>query len=108
MGVNTKLLRMLIILFSGVLTAVVTAFAGPIAFVGMSVPHISRLLLKSEDSRVLIPTSLLLGAVFGVVCDLLARTVAAPGELAVGNITSCVGVPLVLFLLLRKNKSARY
>ena len=108
MGVNTKVLRFLIILFSGVLTAVVTAFAGPIAFVGMSVPHISRLLLKSEDSRVLIPTCILLGASFGVVCDLLARTVAAPGELAVGNITSCVGVPLVLFLLLRKNKSGRY
>ncbi len=108
MGVSTKLLRFLIILFSGVLTAVVTAFAGPVAFVGMSVPHMSRLLLKSEDSRILIPTSLLLGAVFGVVCDLLARTVAAPGELAVGNITSCVGAPLVLFLLLRKNKSGRY
>ncbi len=108
MGVNARLLRFLIILFSGVLTAVVTAFAGPVAFVGMSVPHISRLLLKSEDSRVLIPACLLLGAVFGVVCDLLARTVAAPGELAVGNITSCVGVPLVLFLLLRKNKSGRY
>lgn len=107
MGVNTKGLRMLIIFISGVLTAVVTAFAGPIAFVGMSVPHMSRLLLKSEDARVLIPTSLLLGAVFGVVCDLLARTVAAPGELAVGNITSCVGVPLVLFLLLRKNQGRK-
>lgn len=104
MGVNTRLLRLLIILVSGVLTAVVTAFAGPVAFIGMSVPHMSRLLLKSEDSRILIPTSLLLGGVFGVVCDLLARTIAAPGELAVGNITSCVGVPIVLFLLLRKNK----
>ncbi|MGI5894027.1 MAG: FecCD family ABC transporter permease [Candidatus Merdivicinus sp.] len=105
MGVNTRLLRILIILVSGVLTAVVTAFAGPVAFIGMSVPHMARLLLKSEDSRILIPTSLLLGGVFGVVCDLLARTVAAPGELAVGNITSCVGVPIVLFLLLRKNRA---
>lgn len=107
MGVNTKLLRFLIILVAGVLTAVVTAFAGPIAFIGMSVPHISRLLLKSEDSRILIPTSLLFGASFGVICDLIARTIAAPGELAVGNITSCVGVPIVLFLLLRKNKTNR-
>lgn len=104
MGVNTRLLRFLIILVSGVLTAVVTAFAGPVAFIGMSVPHMSRLLLKSEDARILIPTSLLLGGVFGVACDLLARTIAAPGELAVGNITSCVGVPIVLFLLLRRNK----
>lgn len=69
-GSQHQAARMLIILFSGVLTAVVTAFAGPIAFVGMSVPHISRLLLKSEDSRVLIPTSLLLGAVLAlsVIC----------------------------------------
>lgn len=107
MGANIKLLRVLIILFAGVLTAVVTAFAGPVAFIGMSVPHISRLLLKSEDSRVLIPACLLFGAVFGVVCDLLARTIASPGELAIGNITSCVGVPLVLFLLLRKNRRTR-
>ena len=107
MGANIKLLRVLIILLAGVLTAVVTAFAGPVAFIGMSVPHISRLLLKSEDSRALIPACLLFGAVFGVVCDLLARTLASPGELAIGNITSCVGVPLVLFLLLRKNRRAR-
>lgn len=104
MGVNTKLLRFLIILFSGILTAVVTAFAGLIAFVGMSVPHISRLLLKTEDARVMIPVTVILGGTFGVICDLLARTVVAPNELAIGTVTSFIGVPIVLFLLLKRNR----
>ena len=104
MGVNTKVLRVLIIVFSSVLTAVVTAFAGLIAFVGMSVPHICRLLLKSEDARSLIPTTLVIGALFGVACDLIARTIVAPSELAVGTITSVVGVPIVLYSLMKRNK----
>ncbi|NWK11266.1 iron ABC transporter permease [Clostridium cadaveris] len=104
MGVNTKALRVLIIVFSSVLTAVVTAFAGLIAFVGMSVPHICRLLLKSEDARTLIPTTLVIGALFGVACDLIARTIVAPSEIAVGTITSVVGVPIVLYLLMKRNK----
>jgi iron complex transport system permease protein len=104
MGVNTKLLRFLIILFSGLLTAVVTAFAGLIAFVGMSVPHIARLLLKTEDARVLLPATVILGGTFGVVCDLIARTVVAPNELSVGTVTSFIGVPIVLYLLMKRNK----
>ena len=104
MGVNTRRLRMLMILFSGVLTGVVTAFAGPVAFIGMSVPHICRLLLRTEDARFLVPAVILTGGVFGLVCDLIARTVASPSELAVGTITSFVGVPIVLFLLVKKNK----
>lgn len=105
MGINIKVLRVLIIMFSGILTAVVTAFAGLIAFVGMSVPHIARLLLKSEDARVLLPATIILGGIFGVGCDLIARTIAAPNELAVGTITSFVGVPIVLFLLIKRNSA---
>lgn len=105
MGVNTKVLRIVIILFSSVLTAVVTAFAGLIAFVGMSVPHICRMLLKTEDTRSLLPATIVVGGLFGVTCDLVARTIAAPSELAVGTITSFVGVPIVLILLMKRNKN---
>ncbi|MHB1485593.1 MAG: FecCD family ABC transporter permease [Saccharofermentanales bacterium] len=105
MGINIKALRVLIIMFSSVLTAVVTAFAGLIAFVGMSVPHIARLLLKTNDARVLLPATIILGGIFGVGCDLIARTIAAPNELAVGTITSFVGVPIILYLLIRKNSA---
>lgn len=103
MGINIKALRVFIIMLSGILTAVVTAFAGLIAFVGMSVPHIARLLLKTSDARVLLPATIILGGIFGVGCDLIARTIAAPNELAVGTVTSFVGVPIILYLLIKRN-----
>lgn len=104
MGVNTKVLRIVVILVSSMLTAVVTAFAGLIAFVGMSVPHIARLIFKTTDARVLIPATIILGGLFGVACDLIARTIVSPNELAVGTVTSFVGVPIILSLLIRKNR----
>jgi len=104
MGVHTRCMRIYIILFSGILTAVVTAFAGLIAFVGMSVPHIARLSFKTDDARILIPASILFGGILGVVCDLVARTIAAPNELMISTVTSFVGVPIVIFLLMRKRR----
>lgn len=106
MGVNTKALRVAIILISGLLTAVVTAFAGPVSFIGMSVPHICRMILRTDDSRALIPSCILCGGIFGVGCDLISRTIIAPNELAIGTVTSYVGVPIVLYLLMKK-KPAR-
>ena len=104
MGVNTKALRVAIILISGLLTAVVTAFAGPVSFIGMSVPHICRMILRTDDSRALIPSCILCGGIFGVGCDLISRTIIAPNELAIGTVTSYVGVPIVLYLLMKKNR----
>lgn len=106
MGVRVKRLRVLIIVCSGVLTAVVTAFAGLISFVGMSVPHIARMTMRTNDARILIPTTLLFGGIFGVGCDLIARTVIAPNELSIGTVTSFVGVPIVLYLLLSRRKES--
>lgn len=102
MGVNVWALRMAVVLFSGVLTAVVTAFAGLIGFIGMTVPHLARLLQKTADNRVLLPTCALLGALLCTGCDLIARTVIAPSELALGTVTSFIGVPIVLSLLLKR------
>ena len=104
MGVNTKALRVAIILISGLLTAVVTAFAGPVSFIGMSVPHICRMILRTDDSRALIPSCILCGGIFGVGCDLISRTIIAPNELAIGTVTAYVGVPIVLYLLMKKNR----
>lgn len=105
MGVQVRRVRFLVILIAGVLTAVVTAFAGLIAFIGMSVPHLARLLQRTADNRVLLPTSALLGALLCTGCDLLARTLVAPSELALGTITSFIGVPLVLGLLLGRRRT---
>ena len=102
MGVNISALRLGVVLLSGVLTAVVTAFAGLVGFIGMSVPHLARLLTRTADNRVLLPTTALLGALMCTGCDLIARTVIAPSELALGTVTSFIGVPIVMSLLLKR------
>lgn len=103
MGVNIKLFRIFIILVSSLLTAVVTAFAGPVAFIGMSVPHIARLSLRSSDSRILVPATILLGGIITALCDLAARTLLAPAELTISTVTSFFGVPIVIWLLMKRS-----
>lgn len=107
MGINTRLFRIMLILFSSLLSATVTAFAGPIGFVGIAVPHISKLLMNTSKPLVIIPTSFLFGAVFCTFCDLIARTMFSPTELSIGTVTSFFGAPIVIWLMInqRKNKS---
>ena len=102
MGVNIKLFRIFIIMVSSVLTAAVTAFAGPVAFIGMAVPHIARLVLRTSDNRVLIPAAILFGGIITAICDLIARTIVAPTELTISSVTSFFGVPIVIWLLLNR------
>ena len=87
---------------SSVLTAAVTAFAGPVAFIGMAVPHIARLVLRTSDNRVLIPATILFGGIITAICDLIARTIVAPTELNISSVTSFFGVPIVIWLLLNR------
>lgn len=105
MGVNIKKFRLIIILIASVLTAVVTAFAGPIAFIGLAVPHISRLIFKTSDNRVLIPGTVIIGAIVTSFCDLICRTLFAPTELSISSITSFIGAPIVIYLILKRRAS---
>lgn len=98
-GVNTRLIRVLIVLFSSLLTAAVTAFAGPVSFVGLAVPHMSRILLRTQDIRALVPACALGGAFMASVCDLIARMLIAPRELPLSAITAIIGAPVVVYLL---------
>lgn len=102
MGIAVKPFRLITVLVSSVLTAAVTAFAGPVSFIGLAVPHIVRVSFKTSDNRIVIPAACVYGGVMAGVCDLLARTVLAPTELPIGAITSVIGAPLVIFLLVRK------
>lgn len=102
MGVNIRSFRVCIILVSSVLTAAVTAFAGPVAFVGMAVPHIARLSLRSSDNRILVPATILFGGIITALCDLTARTLLAPAELTISTITSFFGVPIVIWLIMKR------
>ena len=104
LGVHVRRFRVLLILLSSVLSACVTAFAGPISFVGIAVPHICRVLLKSSKPIFMIPVSFLCGAVFCMVCDLIARTVFSPTELAVGTVTSAIGAPIVIWLMVSRRR----
>lgn len=102
-GVNVKLCRVLIILLSSLLAACVTAFAGPVSFIGIAVPFLMRESLKSSKPIVLIPASFLAGAIFCLISDLLARMLFAPTELNVSAVTSLFGAPIVIFMIIRRH-----
>lgn len=104
MGVNIKTFRVLLILLSSMLSACVTAFAGPISFVGIAVPHIAKSMLKSAKPILLIPACFLGGAAFCLFCDLIARTVFAPVELSISSVTAVFGAPIVIYIMIMRKK----
>ena len=102
MGVNIKRFRIALILLSSILSACVTAFAGPISFVGIAVPFLIKRSLNTARPLVVIPATFLGGAVFCMVCDLIARMAFAPMELNISTVTSIFGAPIVIFMMLRQ------
>lgn len=102
MGINVKRTRYATILISSIITAAVTAFAGPISFIGLAVPHMCRSIFATSDCRVLIPGSVLGGAFISGLCDLTARAIASPHELPLTAVTSVIGAPVVVWLLSSK------
>lgn len=104
MGVNVKLFRAELILLSSVLSACVTAFAGPVSFVGIAVPHLVKSLFGTAKPIVIIPASFMGGAVFCLLCDLIARTLFSPVELSISSVTAVFGVPVVMWIMLSKHK----
>ncbi len=104
-GVNTKRFRSLLILISSLLAATVTAFAGPISFVGIAVPYLIRRALKTSKPLVVIPGTFLGGAVFCMACDLIARMAFAPTELNISTVTSMLGAPIVILMMIRRKTS---
>ena len=101
-GVNVRRFRVELILLSSVLSACVTAFAGPISFVGIAVPHLIRSLFGSAKPILIIPGCFLGGGVFCLVCDLIARTVFAPVELSISSVTALFGAPVVIYMMIRR------
>ena len=107
MGVPVKTFRLLLLLVSSMLSACVTAIAGPISFVGIAVPHITRVLLRSAKPLYMIPAVFLCGAVFCIFCDLIARTLFAPVELMIGTVTSFFGAPVVIWLMIKNRTKGK-
>lgn len=104
MGVNILRFRVALILLSSILSACVTAFAGPISFVGIAVPHLVKSLFKTAKPILMIPGCFLGGAVFCLFCDLAARTVFAPTELSISSVTAVFGAPVVIYMMVHNRK----
>ena len=104
LGINIKKNRNIILLITSLLTGVITAFAGPIAFIGLAVPHITKLVFKTSDHKILLPAVTILGAIILLVCDIVAQLPTSEFTLPINAVTSLIGAPVVIWLLVRKKK----
>ncbi len=104
MGLNVPLFRALLVLLSSVLSACVTAFAGPVSFVGIAVPHLVKSLFGTAKPLLMIPACFLGGAAFCLFCDFLARVLFAPTELSISTVTAVFGAPVVIYIMVRRRK----
>lgn len=107
MGVSIRSFRIVIIVLSSALSACVTAFAGPISFIGIAVPFIMRQSMHTSKPLVLIPASFLGGAIFCIYCDWIARMALSPMELNISTVTSIIGAPIVIYMLVKQRRHAK-
>ena len=104
MGLNVPVFRMMLVLLSSILSASVTAFAGPVSFVGIAVPHLVKSFFRTARPILMIPACFLGGGVFCLLCDLLARTIFAPVELSISTVTAIWGAPVVIYIMIHQKK----
>jgi iron complex transport system permease protein len=107
LGINTRRFCFELIVLSSILSACVTAFAGPISFLGVAAPHLMKRLFRTERPILIIPACFLGGAAFCLLCDLIARVLFAPTELNISTVTSTFGAPIVIYIMLRKARQKR-
>ncbi len=107
LGVNIRLFRAALILLSSILSACVTAFAGPISFVGIAVPHLTKSLFQTAKPCFILPACFLGGAGFCLFCDLITRTAFAPTELSISSVTAVFGAPIVIWMMLHRDRNSR-
>ena len=105
LGLNVRRARMLVIISSGVLVAIVTAYCGPIMFIGLAVPHLARTLFRSSDHRILMPATALCGSVLALLCNFIARMPGFEGALPVNSVTALVGAPVIAAVLFGKRRN---
>ena len=104
LGLNIRRSRMLVIISSGVLVAIVTAYCGPIMFIGLAVPHLARALFRTSDHRILMPATALCGSALALMCNIIARMPGFEGALPVNSVTALVGAPVIAMVLFHKRK----
>ena len=104
LGLNVRMVRFILILCTGLVTAVITAFCGPIAFLGMAVPHIAKILLKTSNHHVLMPAVIILGPLLALICNMVASIPGYQGTLPINAVTSMIGAPIVISVILQRRK----
>lgn len=104
LGVNVKKLRVSLIVIAGLLTAVATAYTGPIAFIGLAVPHLSRMIFKTSEHKILLPGIILTGMAIALSCNLIARLPSLEQAIPINTVTSLFGAPLVIWFLIKNNR----
>ena len=109
MGVNIRLVRLLIIIGGGILGGVITAFCGPIAFLGIAVPHLTRNLLNESDHKILIPAVCIVGGLLALVCDIISQLPGTDQTLPINAVTSIIGAPVVIWIIIsQRNLKASF
>jgi iron complex transport system permease protein len=103
-GLNVKLSRLVIFASTSILAGSVTAFCGPIGFIGIAVPHISRILLRTSDHRILIPGTILTGGIIMLISDIISQLPGSESVLPVNSVTSLIGIPVVIWVIFRNRK----
>lgn len=104
LGINVKKSRFIILIATSLLTGVITAFSGPIAFIGLAVPHIAKMVFTTSNHKILIPATAILGGIILLICDIIAQLPTSEFTLPINAITSLFGAPIVIWLLVRKKK----
>jgi len=104
LGVNVRRVRIVLLLTTGLLTAVVTAFCGPVSFIGLAVPHIARLVLGSSNHKILLPVTILIGAVIALICNLLCVLPGEAGIIPLNAITPVLGAPVIIYVIVNQKK----
>ena len=104
LGVNILRVRNWLLIVTGMLTAITTAFCGPVAFIGLAVPHIARLLLTTDNHRQLLPATMLCGAVVALVCNLICFLPGESGVIPLNAVTPLIGAPVIIYVIARKRK----
>ena len=104
LGLNIRRARMLVIVSSGILVAIVTAYCGPIMFIGLAVPHLARAIFRTSDHRILMPATALCGAALALLCNLIARMPGFEGALPVNSVTALVGAPVIAAVIFGRRK----
>lgn len=104
LGVNVKIVRFLLLLCAGLLTAITCAYCGPVAFIGLAVPHIARLVLGTSNHKVLLPLTILIGAIIALLCNLVSVLPGASGMLPLNAITPIFGAPVIIYVIINQKK----